>query len=154
VHRTRKRNVLRPLHEVHDEVQEAVVRPLEVFEHEGESSFSGQGGQIAAPGGEGFGAAITEALPLLTDADQGPQMCGNPRIIHTLVQLLLGLLPRIALEDAELCLHDLAQSPEGDAVAVGQATTLAPGKALVRACKLVNEPALADSRLADERYDL
>ena len=60
--------------------------------------------------------------------------------------------------DPGLRLDDLAQRPQRDAVAVGEAATLAPGDEIGvfvdDAAELVDEAALADSGDADERHEL
>ncbi len=65
---------------------------------------------------------------------------------------------RVGLEDACLGLHDLAQGPERDAFAVGQAPPLAPDHRLLTAMdeleELMDHPALADTRFAEDRDEL
>ena len=64
----------------------------------------------------------------------------------------------VGLEDPGLCLHDLAERPVGDTLAVGQRAAAAPddqvGIALDHLPELLDEAALADPRHADERHEL
>ncbi len=74
------------------------------------------------------------------------------------VELPLGLVLRVRLEDACVRLHHLAERPEADALAVRERATLTPvdelGVPLDRLEELVDEPALADARLPDEGHEL
>ncbi len=74
------------------------------------------------------------------------------------MHLRRDLVGRVLLEHAGLCLHDLPERPQGDAVAVCEAAALAPGDELGigvdDALELVHEPALADAGDADEREEL
>src|SRR5207253_933316 len=64
----------------------------------------------------------------------------------------------VALEDSRLRLNDLGQRPEAAALAVRRAAPLEPAEELrlllERSEELEGEPALADSRYADERDEL
>ncbi len=80
------------------------------------------------------------------------------RVLDGLVDLRRDLLRCVLLEDAGLRLDDLAERPQRDSVAVGEAAPLAPGDELGvgvdDALELVDEAALADPRDADEREEL
>ncbi len=73
-------------------------------------------------------------------------------------ELPVGVLLVVGLEDAGVRLDHLSERPEADAFAVGQRAALTPEDelrvALDRLEELVDEPALADSRLADEGDEL
>ena len=64
----------------------------------------------------------------------------------------------VRLEHPGLCLEDLSERPEADALAIGQRASLTPvgelAACLDRLEELVDEPALADARHADERDEL
>src|SRR5439155_4369101 len=73
--------------------------------------------------------------------------------------VLLRRLGRfVRLEDPGVLLHDLAERPERDPLAVGEAAPLAPSHllwpALDEAPELADEPRLADAGLADDRDEL
>jgi hypothetical protein len=70
------------------------------------------------------------------------------------IDLGRGDLGIVGLEDAGLGLHDLAQRPECDSIAVREAAALAPGQGgrvgLSVGEKLGDDPTLADAGLADD----
>jgi hypothetical protein len=74
------------------------------------------------------------------------------------LQLCRSDFGRVRLEDAGLGLHDLSERPKGDPFAVRQAASLPPADELrLRvdiAEELGYEPALAHTRLADDRHQL
>ena len=74
------------------------------------------------------------------------------------LELGLGLVGRVGLEDAALGLDDLPERPERDPLPVGKAAALPPGHevgALVDVREeLGGEAALAHPRLADDRHQL
>jgi hypothetical protein len=75
------------------------------------------------------------------------------------LELGLGLVGRVGLEDAALGLDDLPERPEGDPLPVGEAAALPPanelpGAILEVAEELRAEPALAHPRLAHDRDQL
>ncbi len=74
------------------------------------------------------------------------------------MELLAHGLRRVLLEDAGLCLDDLGERPERDAVAVRETAALPPGDELRFRVgdlgELVDETALADARNTDERHEL
>jgi hypothetical protein len=73
-------------------------------------------------------------------------------------QLRRCLGGRVGIEQPGVCLDDLAQRPEGDALAIWEAAALAPvhevGKVVDEGEELRRQPALADAWLADDRDEL
>jgi len=66
-------------------------------------------------------------------------------------KLAIGLGLAVGLEDPRLRLHDLAQRPEGDALAIGQASPPLPPHgawaSIENRLELVEKPALPGTRL-------
>ena len=159
-------NSAQPLDELVDEVEQAVVGPVEILEYEYERAPFGEGFEEPAPGRERLTAAVAPGAGLGLEADQRTEVGLDPRRVRRLtenvpdrgLELLGGLGLVIALEDPGLRLHHLAQRPEGDPVAVREATPLAPGDDLGvvvdDAREFVDEPALAHSGDTDQRHEL
>jgi hypothetical protein len=80
------------------------------------------------------------------------------RLGHRRPQFRLGRLGGVRFENAELGLDDLGDRPVAQALAVGQRPSLAPEDQLRIAVddlkQLGDQPALADSRHTDQRYEL
>ena len=159
-----QRYARRPVDEMVDEVEEAFVGPVEVLEDEDERALVGDSLEEAAPCGKRLFLALTPARDVL-DPRQRAEMAEGPSDVFVRQgsrdgrpELSLGLVLRVRLEDAGVRLHHLAQRPEADPLAVGQRPALAPvdelGVVLDGLKQLVDEAALADPRLADERHQL
>ncbi len=149
------------------EVEQCVVRPMEVLDHQDQRPASGQRVQEAPPGGERLLLAAGLDGPLLTRAEEQAQMGAHPggrtrvapeRVLGGLGDLAVDPVGGVGLEDAGLGLDDLAKRTEGDGLAVGGRTALAPGdQVAVRfhgMPQLGHQPALADARLADQGHEL
>jgi len=150
-----------------DEVEQDVVRPVQVLEDEHERPALGERLEESAPRGERLVAAVAARIGFAGDPHEWPQVALDPvcallvgnEIRDRLVQLRLGGVGGIGLEDACLRLHHLADRPEGDSLAVRQRAALPPvddqvGVGVHRLGELPYEPALADARDADERDQL
>jgi hypothetical protein len=150
-----------------DEVEQAVVRPVQVLEDEDQRISLGESLEESAPGCERLRLAVGAGLGrLLGKADERAEVVLHPLRIRGVLDELgddvsefpLRFLLRIGLEDAGVGLHHLAEGPVGHALAVGKATPLAPedelGQDVDRREQLGDEPALADPRDADERDEL
>ena len=145
-----------------DKVEEPVIGPVQILEHQHERPPLGQPLEEPAPRRERLGHARTL---LAREADERAEVRGHP--LHLVVrhhsrhggaQLLGGLVRRIRIEQTCLRLDHLAERPVGDAFAVRQAAALPPAGQR-RLCvdvyeQLSDEPALADPRLADDRHQL
>ena len=161
-----QRHVGHPVDELVEEVEEALVGPVDVLDDEDERALLGETLEEAAPGGERLVPAIASELRLAGEAEEREEMRLDPRLVARagervldgLVDLRRDLLGRVLLEDAGLRLDDLAERPQRDPVAVREAAALAPGDELGIGVddplQLVDEPALADARDADEREEL
>ncbi len=161
-----QRDVRQPVDELVEEVEEALVRPVDVLDDDDERTLLGETLEEAAPGGERLVAAIASELCFAGEAEEREEMRldarlvarAGERVLDDLVDLRRDVLRRVLLQDARLRLDDLAERPERDPVAVGEAASLAPGDelrvGLDDAIQLVDETALADSGDADEREEL
>ena len=155
------RNPAGPIHEVVDEVEQALVGPVQVFEDEDERPLLGECLEEAPPRCKSLGPMVALELLLALEPDQRSQVPLDPvglrlvdELAHAPCQLARRLFGRVRLEHACLRLHHLAERPEGDAFAVRQRPALTParqlGFVLDHLRELVDEAALADSRDADE----
>jgi hypothetical protein len=159
-----ERNRRAPVEQVLEELEERVVGPVQVLDDEHARSPGRELLEEPAPRGERLLTTCRHAVGLGGDERGEPRL--EPRRL-----VLVGehrrdrvgeLSPRdrrvVRLEDAGLRLHDLAQSPERDALAVGQAPAVPPrddvGAVVERAAKLGHETALADPGLAGDRHEL
>ena len=161
-----QRDVRQPVDELVEEVEEALVRPVDVLDDDDERTLLGETLEEAAPGGEGLVSAIASQLCVAGEAEEREEMRldarlvarAGERVLDDLVDLRRDVLRRVLLQNARLRLDDLAERPERDPVTVGKAASLAPGDELRvgidDAIEFVDEPALADSGDADEREEL
>ena len=147
--------------------RQAVVRPMEVFEHEHEWALLGECLEESPPRGEGLATAVAAQPGIGLEADKRAEVRLDPAGVVRVVdgipdceaKLLCGLVLGIPFLDPGLRLHDLGQRPERDAVAVGEAASLPPGN---QVCvwlddlreELVNEAALSDAGNPDESDQL
>src|SRR5262249_52190777 len=122
--------------------------------------------EVASPGRERVCAPVTAELGLASEADEREQVRADSslvarareHLVHRPGELRGHFLRRVLLEHTCLGLDDLAEGPEGHAIPVCEAASLAPGDDL-RICvddalELEDEAALAESRHADERDEL
>ena len=131
---------------------------MDVLHDDDERSLLGETLEEAAPGGERLVPAIAAELRFAGEAEEREEVRLDPRLVARagervldgLVDLGRDLVRRVLLEDAGLRLDDLAERPERDPVAVGEAAALAPGDELGVGVddpvELVDEPALPDCR--------
>ena len=149
----------RPLGQVLEEGEERLVRPVQVLEDEHRLPPFGPRLEHTAPRAE----RLLLRGGLATRADERQQARFQPGDVGALrrerpVELRGSLLGRVRLENPALCLDDLPERPEGDAVSVGKTAALAPanepGAALDLGEQLRAEAALADPRFAHDRHEL
>ena len=117
--------------ELVDELEQVVVGPVEVLEHEHGGAALGERLEEPAPGRE-RGIAGRSLLPR-RKADERTELALEPRGLASrrdeardrarLVGRDLGV---VGLENPGLRLHDLAERPVGNALAVGQRAAPAP----------------------------
>ena len=153
-----QRNARRPVDEVVDEVEQMLVGPVQVLEDEDERPLRGEILEEPPPSRERLAATVAARLGGAREPDERPQVQHDPGVGHAVVELPLGALGRVGLEDPKLGLDHLAERPERDAVAVRQAPALPPRDdvrvGLDQVVELEHEPALADPGNADERHEL
>ena len=154
-----QRHPLRPVGQVLEEGEQRVVCPVQVLEHEHGRALCGQPLQETPPGRERL--VLRGGLRGCThergQAGHEPDPVGIVGRDGTL-ELGLGLVGRVRLEDAALGLDDLPERPEGDPLPVGEAAPLAPGDELGPLVDVAKElraqAALAHPGLADDRHQL
>jgi hypothetical protein len=135
-----------------DEVQEALVGPVEILDDEHERPLRRDRLEETAPGEERLGLAALAGGAIPCETDQGAQVGQDPLGVAALANRLrdrapefcFGVIGRVRLQNPGLRLDHFGQSPEAHAFAVGQATALAPVDELRigfdRPEELVDEP--------------
>ncbi len=135
-HRHRRR----PLDEVLDEVEQAVVRPVHVLENEHERTLGGGGLDQAPPRRERVEPRFLAGPPVRADAHEPLDVRLDPAPLdgvgHQLVEESRQLPPRradgVCGVDAGSGLHALAERPVRDPVAVRKRAPLPPDRAAPR----------------------
>src|SRR5919106_4077534 len=158
-------DVREPVDQVVDEVEQAVVGPVQVLEDEHERPLLAERLEEPPPGGEGLSSAIAARL-LCGQADERAEVGLEPRRLRLvrhdpldrLAQLARRLLRRIRFEDAGLGLDHLSERPVAHTLAVGQRAALAPPDETIAAVdgaeELAEEAALPDAGHADDAHEL
>src|SRR5918999_6284207 len=99
-----------------DEIQQALVGPVEVFEDEHERAIVGDALEEATPRCEGLASAVPEQLLLCDYPNQRLEVGGHPVgvvfVADTAPQLSDRVVRRVRLEDPRVGLDDLAERPE------------------------------------------
>ena len=162
-----QRDVGDPVDELVHEVEQALVRPVKVFEDDHEWPLFGHRLEKAPPGRECCDCGGRPRAPTRPTRPTSERSCDSTQFASPVSartsstaarELLLDLGRRVLLDDAGLRLDDLRERPERDSVAVGEAAALTPGDELGVGVgdprQLVHEAALADPRHADEREEL
>ena len=146
--------IARPLHQVGDEREQRLVGPLHVLEDEHDGQALGHRLEEPAPGRE---EAFAVAVGDLRQPQQMAQRRHHPvavlRVGHPFAHHGLELGPgcggRLVLGDPGAHAHHLAQCPECDPVAVGQAAAAVPehlvGEAVRVLLELPRQARLADA---------
>ena len=125
-----ERHVGRPFGHLVDEVEQTVVRPVEILEDEDERPLLGKRLEEAPPGCERLSRVVAARIGAGSEAGEGAEVALHPPGFLGLVQDVLdgcaklgfGRLGVVALQDPGLRLGHLAQRPERDAVSVRQAS--------------------------------
>ena len=159
-----ERHLPTPVEEVLQEVQQGVVGPVQVLDDEHARPPRRHLLEKPPPRGERLLAARGDAVALRADERRKPglQPC---RLVHVRERLGHGLRELAArrggvvrLEDSGFGLHDLAQCPERDALAVGEAAPVAPGDEIgtivEHGTKLRGQATLPDPGLTDDGHQL
>jgi hypothetical protein len=149
-----------------EEVEHGVIGPMQVLDHQHRRALLGEHFEEPPPGRERLGPTIPAELDGAGQADQRPEVTADPASLPLVrnqrancsMQLGGGLLRRVGVDDAGLCLHDLAEGPQGHAVPVGQAAPLPPGGqrrfGLDLPAEFHDQPSLADPRHSHQRHQL
>ena len=147
-----------------DEVEKAVVRPVEVLDDEHERRLLGQGLEEVSPGRKRLVSRLSPRLALAGKADEHARsaiqalLLLGKSLLDCEKELLLDHLGTIALEHPRLCLDDLAERPEGDAVAIGKGAAFRPrdppGVGLDKRARARGRAASCRSRDAEDRHEL
>ena len=139
---------------------------MDVLDDDDQGALLGEGLEETAPCRERVVPTIAAELRLAAEADQCEQMRldasfvtrAGKRALDGRVDLLGDFLGRVLFEHTRLSLHDLAERPERDSVAVRQAASLAPrdqlGVGVDKPLQLVDEATLSDAGDADEGQEL
>jgi hypothetical protein len=141
-----------------EEVEQDLVGPVQVLYHQHRRALLDHRLHKPPPGRERLGLPVTAHLCVAGQADQRPQLPGDPgglrlvvdQVGHGLGELGVGGFGRVAVQDAGLGLHDLAECPQRHPLPIGQAAALPPGDqlrlGLHQLQQLEHQPALADPR--------
>ena len=152
----------RPVGQLIDKVEERIVGPLEVLEDEHQRPHVGERLEKAPPCDECLSPAVGAHVDVSAQPHQRAQVLLEPGGVRHAgqrgAQLLGRRAGRVVREDARVVPHDLAQSPQAHALAVRQRAAVPPPDQVAirfdRLEQLVDQAALADPRLADERDEL
>ncbi len=115
-----------------DEVEESLVGPVKILEHQHERSLFGQSFEEASPRRERLIAQRHRVLA--SEADEAAHVTQDPvdvarvgqGLLHHRRELRARIGIGVGLEDPRLCLHYLGQRPEADAVAIGKGAAMTP----------------------------
>ncbi len=124
-----------PIDQVVDEVQQPLVRPVQIFEERYQRPLLGEPLEQSPPSGEGLAApVVTHRHDVTAEAEQHTEVPAHPLRLagfdedvgHHRRQLRLGRVGVVRLQDAGLRLDHLGQRPEADAFAIRQRAALPP----------------------------
>ena len=155
-----ERQACDPVGQVLDEREEGVVRPVQVLEHQHGRSLGGETLDEAPPGRERFleRRGLAPVRRRGARAWREASLAPGPPPARRSARAWPPPPGAVRLQDPALRLDDLAQRPERDALAVREASTLAPADESWPIVHLHEElgaqSALADARLADDRHKL
>ena len=144
------RQVAQPRRQQLDQVEQAAVRPVDVFEHERDRLVLRHGLDEDAHREEELLAVVDRALRI--EAEQDREVRGDLLVADALAELCEPDLCRVALEDSAELL-DLAREGEvGAALSIRQraAADAAAAELSDDALELLRQPCLADSRWAED----
>ena len=147
-----------------DEVEHAVIGPLEVLEDQDHHAVLGDAFEVHAPGREQRVAVRTLIGLRCVEAKKLEQARLDPAALRLVGDVLVqrgaelgaGRGRVIGIGDRGAAADHLGQRPEADALAVRRGSALVPVDDLGHAVDILEElpdqPALADAALADDRY--
>jgi hypothetical protein len=149
-----------------DELQEPLVGPVDVLEHNDQRQRGRHPLKEAAPGGEVAAAAVAPTVSVPGQPDEWAQLADHPfrlggfwyGLLCRLPELLLGDGRVVGPENAGVDLQDLAQCPIRGFRPVRQGSALAPvhgfGAGVHLGGEFEDQTALADAGLADDADQL
>ncbi len=154
-----QRHAVGPLREVRQEIEHRRIGPVEVLDDDDRRSVGRDPLDETAPREERL---VARGGVAGVDADERQEARLEPGTVlacgQDSLQLLRGSVRGVGLEDPRVRLHDLAERPERDSVAVREAPSLPPMDHLRPVVdvpeQLGAQPALSDPGLADERHEL
>ncbi len=149
------------------EVEQRVVGPVQVLEHQHQRVLPGQRFEEPPPGGKRLDLPVLGRLTALLDAQQRTQLGFHPGRFPGIgeargdrcVQLAGRAVDPVGMQNPGRRPHHLGQRPEGDALAIGKRPAFQAGDRPVAvlldpAKQLEHQPALADPRDAHHGYEL
>ncbi len=136
-----------------DQLEQRVLRPVDVLEEEDERLHVGEGDHDLA---RRPGDLLRAALPFerLEHAGGQTEHVGDGLLLAALAELRERLLERVVVGDARGRLDHLRQWPVGDALAVREASAAQDARALEPVDELPREAALPDAGLAEDREQM
>ena len=139
-----------PRSEVLDHLQQRLLPPVDVLEHEHERLCRRE---LLGPGANRPRDLLLAALAFdrLEHANRETEQVGDRLVLARVAQLLERLLDRVVVGDAGRGLDHLGDRPVGHALSVREAAAPEHGCALEPVDELAREPALANAGLAVER---
>ena len=147
-----------------DEVENAIVGPVQILEHEHQRPLLSKGLEKATPRRERLRPALLRRSTRAAESDERPKLARDALRLGRIGrgyrggELLLGDRGGIAVEDLDLRLDDLGERPERDRLAVGKSAAAAPRDKVTvrldRAAKLVDEPTFPDPWHPDDGDEL
>ena len=149
-----QRHASHPFDEVVDEVEETLVRPVEVLEDEHGRAGVGQRLEETTPRRERLGPAVVRAL-LAAQPEQRPDVGEHPfglvrsgKSVSTVSASLASATSADSFSRTPACAFDhLAERPEADALAVGQAS--GPAASRSSSASAVDAPASSSATSRD-----
>ena len=142
-----------PVREVLDQLEQSLLRPVDVLEEEDERLNVGELlRQLARGPGDLLGGTV--AFERLEHPRREAEQIGDGLILAAGAQLLEGLVQRVVVRDAGRRLDHLRQRPVRDPLPVGQAPAGEHGRSFDSLEELARETALADARLAVDREEV
>jgi hypothetical protein len=139
--------------EVLDEVEERLLRPVDVLEPEDEGLRLREARRPLVRGPRDL---LPAAWPrdVVQHARCEAEQVGDGVARARLAQLLDRLLGRVVVGDPGRSLHHLRERAVGDSLAERRAASRQDTRPLQPGVELLCEPALADSRIAEDRHEL
>ena len=145
-----QRDAAHPGAEVLDQLEQRLLAPVDVLEHEDERLRLRK---LLGPGPRGPGDLLLVVLGLhgLEDAGREPHQVGHGLVRAAVAELLDRVVERVVVGDPGSDLDHVGEPRVGHALAVGQRAAEEDRGRLEPLDELSRQPALADSRVAEDR---